>query len=200
MVDSKIRAAGLNFEKEGPFRMAVGVTTCLRGCGCSTFPHTPARSLTSPSQAKPSQAKAGMAWHGLGGCGCALPSTSGRRPKYTPTLAMRFAGAFFTCQPAPSLLRTLFLSHVPLSGCNSLVRVKQGQSTKAPPADELTSIRLYPHAHPPKSPALCPFAPPPPGTCFNFHSGRGGGSPPDPLPPSPLSSSAPENLGFGNIF
>ena len=47
------------------------------------------------------------------------------------------------------------------------------------------------------------------GTCFNFHSGRGGGgappwtpSPPPlaPLPPSPLSSSAPENLGFGNIF
>ena len=47
------------------------------------------------------------------------------------------------------------------------------------------------------------------GTCFNFHSGKGGGggspldpSPPplDPLPPSPLSSSAPENLGFGNIF
>ena len=43
--------------------------------------------------------------------------------------------------------------------------------------------------------------PPPPGTCFNFHSGRGGDpSPLDPLPPSPLSSSAPENLGFGNSF
>ena len=28
-------------------------------------------------------------------------------------------------------------------------------------------------------------APPPPGTCFNFHSSRGGGSPLDPLPPSP---------------
>ena len=41
-----------------------------------------------------------------------------------------------------------------------------------------------------------------PGTCFNFHSGRGGGggSPLDPLPPSPLSSSALENLSFGNIF
>ena len=48
-----------------------------------------------------------------------------------------------------------------------------------------------------------------PGTCFNFHSGMGGGGAPpwtlyppplDPLPPSPLSSSAPENLGFGNIF
>ena len=53
------------------------------------------------------------------------------------------------------------------------------------------------------------MAPPPsPGACFNFHSGRGGEPPPwtpsppplDPLPPSPLSSSAPENLGFGNFF
>ena len=48
-----------------------------------------------------------------------------------------------------------------------------------------------------------------PGTCFNFHSEEGGGTPPpwtpsppplDPLPPSPLSSSAAENLGFGNFF
>ena len=31
-------------------------------------------------------------------------------------------------------------------------------------------------------------------------AGGGGGSPLDPLPPSPLSSSAPENLGFGNTF
>ena len=38
------------------------------------------------------------------------------------------------------------------------------------------------------------------GTCFNFHSGRGGDPPLDPLPPSPLSSSAAENLGFGNLF
>ena len=43
-----------------------------------------------------------------------------------------------------------------------------------------------------------------PGTCFNFHSGRGGGGPPPwtPYPPplDPLSSSAPEKLGFGNFF
>ena len=45
------------------------------------------------------------------------------------------------------------------------------------------------------------------GTCFNFHSDGGGGPPPwtpppplDPLSPSPLSSSAAENLGFGNFF
>ena len=39
------------------------------------------------------------------------------------------------------------------------------------------------------------------GTCFNFHSNGGGDpSPLDPLPPSPLSSSAAENLGFGNFF
>ena len=42
--------------------------------------------------------------------------------------------------------------------------------------------------------------PPPPGTCFNFHSSRGvDPSPLDPLPPSPVSSSAPENPGFGNF-
>ena len=42
---------------------------------------------------------------------------------------------------------------------------------------------------------------PSPGTCVNFHSdGGGGGSPLDPLPPFPLSSSAAENLGFGNFF
>ena len=41
--------------------------------------------------------------------------------------------------------------------------------------------------------SITPHLPPPPGTCFNFHSGRGGD-------PSPLSSSAPENLCFGNIF
>ena len=36
---------------------------------------------------------------------------------------------------------------------------------------------------------------------FSFRqAGGGGGSPLDPLPPSPLSSSAPENLGFGNFF
>ena len=46
------------------------------------------------------------------------------------------------------------------------------------------------------------------GACFNFHSERGGGpfpltpSPPplEPLPPSALSSSAAENLRFGNLF
>ena len=66
---------GLNLEKEGPVRMAVGVTTCLRGSGCSTFPHTHTRSLAKPSQAKPSQAKPSQAkpsqaklrhgWHGM---------------------------------------------------------------------------------------------------------------------------------------
>ena len=53
-----------------------------------------------------------------------------------------------------------------------------------------------------------PGLPPPPRTCFSFHSDGGGGTPPpwtpppplDPLPPSPLSSSAAENLGFGNFF
>ena len=51
-------------------------------------------------------------------------------------------------------------------------------------------------------------APPPPGRCFHFHSGRGGTPPPwtpslpplDPLPPSPLRSNSPENQGSGNIF
>ena len=39
-----------------------------------------------------------------------------------------------------------------------------------------------------------PFGPPPPpGHCFNFHSGRGRGDPLDPLPPSPLRSSSLEN-------
>ena len=46
-----------------------------------------------------------------------------------------------------------------------------------------------------------PDIPPPPlGGCFNFHSGRGGGSPLDPLDPSPLRSNSPENQGFGNVF
>ena len=49
--------------------------------------------------------------------------------------------------------------------------------------------------------------PPPQGLALIFIPAGGGGSPLDPLPPSPgppppspLSSSAPENLGFGNIF
>ena len=43
--------------------------------------------------------------------------------------------------------------------------------------------------------------PPPQGLALIFiPAGGGDPSPLDPLPPSPLSSSAPENLGFGNIF
>ena len=43
--------------------------------------------------------------------------------------------------------------------------------------------------------------PPPPGTCLNFHSeGWGDPSPLDPLPPSPLSSSAAEKQGSGNFL
>ena len=44
--------------------------------------------------------------------------------------------------------------------------------------------------------------PPPPRDLLEFSFRRGGGdpSPLDPLPPSPFSSSAAENLGFGNFF
>ena len=38
------------------------------------------------------------------------------------------------------------------------------------------------------------------GLALIFIPAGGGASPLDPLPPSPLSSSAPENLGFGNFF
>ena len=52
-----------NSEKE-PVRMGVGVNTCLRASGCSTFPHTCARSLASAHQAKPRHDWHGMAWFG----------------------------------------------------------------------------------------------------------------------------------------
>ena len=54
-----------------------------------------------------------------------------------------------------------------------------------------------------------PLQSPPPRDLLEFSFRRGGGTPPpwtpsppplDPLPPSPLSSSAAENLGFGNFF
>ena len=45
----------------GPVGMALGVTTYLRGCGCSTYHHTRARSLAYPSLAKPSQGMVHMA-------------------------------------------------------------------------------------------------------------------------------------------
>ena len=59
LLDKKIGPAGLNFEKNGPVQIAVGVATGLRGCGCSTPPHTHVRSLASPRQ--------GKAWHGWHG-------------------------------------------------------------------------------------------------------------------------------------
>ena len=63
--------------------------------------------------------------------------------------------------------------------------------------------RCIPHApldagrrvnHPPPRP------PPPLGTCFNFHSGRGGGLPPDPLPPSPSAQVHPKTWVLGTFF
>ena len=47
---------------------------------------------------------------------------------------------------------------------------------------------------------LCVPDPSPQGLALIFIPAGGGGPPVDPLPPSPLSSSAPENLGFGNFF
>ena len=73
VVEQKIVPAGFNFEKKGHVQMVVGVNTCLRGFGRSTFPphketpistfppHACMRSLALPSVAKPSQGMAGMA-------------------------------------------------------------------------------------------------------------------------------------------
>ena len=57
----------------------------------------------------------------------------------------------------------------------------------------------------PQTPGACRgahmYPPPPQGLALIFiPTGGGDPSPLDPLPPCPLSSSAPENLGFGNFF
>ena len=44
--------------------------------GAPPFPHTCTRSLASPRQGKARQGMAGMAWHGLVICACALSSMS----------------------------------------------------------------------------------------------------------------------------
>ena len=62
--------------------MAVGVNTCVRGCVCSTFPHTHVRSLTSPSQAKARHGWHSMAWFGRV-CLCRIICVSFWRP-FTP--------------------------------------------------------------------------------------------------------------------
>ena len=62
--------------------MAVGVNTCLRRFGCSTFPHTHLRSLASPDKAK-----ARWGWHGMACfnrvCLCLIIPVSILRP-FTP--------------------------------------------------------------------------------------------------------------------
>ena len=55
--------------------MELGVNTCLRGFGCSTFPHTCAR-LALPRLTNPMQGMAGMTWHCLVGCASALSYVS----------------------------------------------------------------------------------------------------------------------------
>ena len=43
-------------------------------------------------------------------------------------------------------------------------------------------------------------SPPPPGICFNFHSGRGGGRPPLPPPPFPPQLKCTQKPGFWEHF
>ena len=59
--------------------MAVGVNTCPRGCGCSTFPRTRARSLASPQQAKARHDWHSKAWFGRV-CLCLIICVSFWRP------------------------------------------------------------------------------------------------------------------------
>ena len=52
IAEQKKGEAGFNFEKKWRVQMARGIGTCVKGVGCSTFPHTRARSLASPCQGK----------------------------------------------------------------------------------------------------------------------------------------------------
>ena len=80
--------------------MAVGVNTCLRGCGCSTFPHTGVRSLASPRQDKARRGWHGMAWFGRV-CLCLINGVSFWRP-FAPKSELNVPVKLFcahTCGP-----------------------------------------------------------------------------------------------------
>ena len=65
MVESEIETAVFNFENGRPFRMTLGVKTCLRGFECGQFPNgavTKLRGFASPPSSMQSQSN-GSHWH-----------------------------------------------------------------------------------------------------------------------------------------